>query len=196
MFITLHLQGMCQQETSQISAGGLGRLLIAVRASAVPGPRRGWRARRQQRAAVPTQRAVAAGGRARWLCLWTAGVKISIFGLPWGACAFFTSGPFSAKCRACWCWVQKEFAWRRLILGWSEKGSRGLILASEMTRISLILFGFYHLCKETVLVRRLLRGIDALIACSLWNQDHISKALKGTRSLAERFSMRFFFKSS
>lgn len=38
-------------------------------------------------------------------------------------------------------------------------------------------------------VRRLLRGINALIACSLWNWDCIPEALghyKGTRNLAER----------
>lgn len=86
-------------------------LFIAVRTSAVLSPQSGsgWNGRRQQRAAAPTQDAVIVGGRARWLCLQTAGVKISIFGLPWGACVLFPSRPFSAKCSACWCWVQKEF---------------------------------------------------------------------------------------
>lgn len=106
-----------------------------------------------------------------------AGVKIGIFGLPWGACVLFPSRPFSAKCRACWCCIQKEFAWRLLVLGGSEKGRRGLILPSEMTRRSLVLFGFYDLCTAFIVaVRKLLSGINALIACSLWRQDRISKA--------------------
>lgn len=49
------------------------RLFVAARTSAVLGPRSGsgWngRRRRQQRAAAPTQDAVTARGRARWLCL-------------------------------------------------------------------------------------------------------------------------------
>lgn len=106
-----------------------------------------------------------------------AGLKIGIFGLPWGACVLFPSRPLSSKCRACWCCVQKEFGWRLLVLGGSEKGRRGLILPSEMTWLSLVLFGFYDLCTAFIVaVRKRLRGINALIAYSLRNQDRISEA--------------------
>lgn len=91
--------------------------------------------------------------------------------------------PSVLKCEMCWCWVQKEFAWRQLILGGKWEGQEGINSGLwNATWVFLIQFGFYNLCAAfIVVVRRLLRGISALIACSLWNQDRISKALGHSR---------------